>query len=337
MLDWLRGGMRRLPASAEEWAVRMQGGSLTRREQLAFDAWLTTSPAHAQDYASCNKVGHLASQLKFHPDLLQGIPTAGGLHSKKRRRSGATWGRLALTAAGCIVLALLLLPRLHSGAPVEVIMTAHGEQRQMPLQDGTRLHVNTETRLILDFSGSERRAILDKGEAFFEVARDARRPFVVVVGNSEVQVLGTKFNVRKNEHGVSVVVSEGRVAVQPNRKLAATTMPQSLIAGQKLLLDEVSHQMTISTIDAEMATAWRSGQLYFDAAPLEQVVMDVNRYSRKQFVIEGPALKGMRLSGNFRAGDIESVQFALRDAFAIQSQEQGDKIVLRAAQAKTPG
>jgi transmembrane sensor len=221
--------------------------------------------------------------------------------------------------------------------PVEVIMTAHGEQRQMPLQDGSRLHVNTETRLILDFSGSERRAILDKGEAFFEVARDARRPFVVVVGNSEVRVLGTKFNVHKNEHGVSVVVSEGRVAVQPNRKLAATTMPQSLIAGQKLLLDEVSHQMTISTIDAEMATAWRSGQLYFDAAPLEQVVMDVNRYSRKQFVIEGPALKGMRLSGNFRAGDIESVQFALRDAFAIQSQEQGDKIVLRAAQAKTPG
>ncbi|QDX82659.1 hypothetical protein B9N43_16315 [Denitratisoma sp. DHT3] len=338
MFDWLRAApFRRLPASAEEWAVRMQAGDLGRHELRAFDAWLKASPANAQDYARCNKVAYLASRLAAHPERVRSLPAYVALQRQRREDRGPAWRPLALAGAACLVLALAWLPPLRehwSPAPAALV-TAHGEQRQVPLRDGTRLHINTDTEVTLDLSGRERRVILGHGEVFFSVAKDPRRPFVVAAGDSEVRVLGTKFSVRRIGGDMVVVVAEGRVAVRPDRAAEGNAV-QNLVAGQKLLLDAANHRITVSAVDAERATAWRSGQVYFEAATLEQVVADVNRYTLKQFVIDDATLKSIRLSGNFHIGDTDSVKFVLKRAFAIEASEQGNKILLRAARPASP-
>lgn len=327
---------RRLPANAEAWAVRMQDGSLNRQEQLAFDAWLKASPANAEDYARCNKLGHLASRLQAHPDLVRAMPAYRALsRPQPGRRRPLTLA--VLGAAACAALVIVARPLLPTFRDQDFIVTAHGEQRQMPLQDGSRLHINTDSKLRVVFSDHERRVLIERGEAFFEVTRDPRRPFVVATGDSEVRVVGTKFSVHREPQRIDVVVTEGQVKVRPDTHSKGSQPDMSLLPGQKLRLDEAGHQMTLSTVDAERLTAWRTGLIRFDATPLEEVIADVNRYTPREFVIDDPKLRAIRLSGNFRIGDTESVRFALRDGFAIEAREQDRRIFLRAGKTGPPG
>lgn len=311
--------------------MRMQGGNLSRREQMAFDAWLKASHANAEDYARCNKLGHLASRLPSSPDLVQAMPAYQALYQRRPTpalRQPRTLAALGLAGAAVLVAIVVALPpRDHEP---DILITAHGEQRQLPLADGSRLYVNTDSKLRLAFSSSERRVVIEQGEAFFEVVRDPRRPFVVAAGNSEVRVVGTKFSVHREARRINVVVTEGRVKVRPDAAGKGAQPDTSLLPGQKLQLDEAGHRMNISTVDAERLTAWRSGVIRFDATPLEEVIADVNRYIPLEFVIDDPRLRTIRLSGNFRIGDTESVRFALRDGFAIESLEQDGRIFLRA-------
>lgn len=331
-----RLGSRRLPASAEAWAVRMQDGSLNRQEQLAFDAWLKASPANAEDYARCNKLGHLASRLQAHPDLVRSMPAYRALDRQQpgRRRPLMLTVLGAAACAALVIVALPLLPAFHGE---DFIVTAHGEQRQIPLQDGSRLHINTDSKLRVAFSDHERRVLLEKGEAFFEVTRDTRRPFVITVGGSEVRVVGTKFSVHRAHQRIDVVVTEGQVKVRPDAHGKGWQPDMSLLPGQKLRLDEAEHRVTLSVVDAERLTAWHSGMIRFDATPLEEVIADINRYTPREFVIDDPKLRAIRLSGNFRIGDMESVRFALRDGFAIEAKERDGRIFLRAGKASPQG
>ncbi|HQR04852.1 MAG: FecR domain-containing protein [Proteobacteria bacterium] len=322
---------RRYPTTAADWAARAQAGRMSGAEQRALDAWLKADPDNVEAYARCNRVGHLAALMRQRADRVMALPAYRRLLEKEERRRTA-WrplvlGGAALAAGGA---ALMLGLWLHTPVADLTITTARGEQRQLPLEDGSRVHVNTDSTLSVAFSARERRVDLRRGEAYFEVQRDPGRPFVVRAGSSEVRVVGTRFSVHRDGERLEVIVTEGRVKVIPDLGHKVVTLPGTvdLQPGDDLRLDLERDRLQVSRVNAEQVTAWRTGFIHFDNAPLEDVIADVNRYTRQEFVIVDAQLRTLRLSGNFKIGDSAAVEFVLRDGFGIETEAQGDRLLL---------
>ncbi len=153
-------------------------------------------------------------------------------------------------------------------------------------------------------------------------------------GRSEIRVVGTQFAVRQEADRVEVIVREGVVDVLPDvtRPMgdAAVPMTVSLSPGKRLQFAAASSRLDVSAVNAERATEWRSGVIRFEAATLEQMVDEMNRYVAKPLVIEDESLRALEVSGRFRVGDTQGLLFALRERFAIEAVEDRDSIQLRA-------
>lgn len=170
---------------------------------------------------------------------------------------------------------------------------------------------------------------IEKGQAYFEVSRDPLRPFIVRAGPTEVRVIGTKFDVRRGDQDVAVVVSEGRVQVLPGTTepvLESTDL--ILLPGNAIRIDYRSERLERRVVDPELAVGWHKGIIAFDSATLAEVVDEVNRYSDKRLVITDDALKALRISGRFQVGDVSSVTFALANGFDIEARATGNDILL---------
>src|SRR5260221_262688 len=232
--DRLRHALGHYPSTAREWAVRVQSADVARHELLALDEWLKADPRNAEDYARVNKIAHLGLKLRDYPQeraRLTGyakLRTEAGFDSERLRR-GRRWRLVTAGAAAGVVVALAVLLASDLSALSGRYAAGRGEQRQVVLEDGSRIVVNTDSEVAVRFHEFERSVQLVRGEAFFEVAKDAARPFVVRTGRAEVRAVGTKFSVRRNDSDTEVVVTEGRVRVVREGKSDNQTPPASPI------------------------------------------------------------------------------------------------------------
>jgi transmembrane sensor len=180
-----------------------------------------------------------------------------------------------------------------------------GERSDLVLADGSRITLNTASAVHADYSGPDRRITLIRGEAFFDVAKDATRPFIVVAGSRQVIAVGTEFDVRLQESKLRVTLVEGKVRVAAESSPAivadARFRPVSgvtLEAGSALIVQEDGSEV-VERVDVMAATSWRDGKLIIDGESLAQVVAEMNRYSREKLEIANPALEGRKVSGVF--------------------------------------
>lgn len=192
--------------------------------------------------------------------------------------------------------------------------TAVGAQRLEQLADGSRVRLNTDSKLQVRYSNGERHIRLLKGEAFFEVAHDATRPFVVEAGGVRVRALGTKFDVLRGPNSVAVTLVQGRVEVRDKSQARATT----LMPGQGVAVSAkgVTPPRTLDTADA---TDWTTGQLNFSGVPLRDAIAEMNRYTGRKIVLTTPATVGdERVSGRFEAGDTDNFVAALGAVYGLK-------------------
>lgn len=187
----------------------------------------------------------------------------------------------------------------------ERIRTARGEIRRVPLDDGSMLAVNTETRLRVALERSVRRIDLERGETWFQVAKDTARPFVVAAGGVRVRAVGTAFSVRRHEGGADVLVTEGVVEVWSAQ---APDRVQRLSVGDRAFISDAmgpgARQSAAAEIDRQLA--WRDGDIVLDGDTLAQAVAEFNRYNQRQLVIEDPDLAAEALVGRFRTNEPEA-------------------------------
>ncbi|MFC4314006.1 FecR family protein [Steroidobacter flavus] len=317
------------PNTAAEWAVRVQCPDVTRQELLVLDQWLKADPRNAQAYAEINKISYLGLQLREHRaelPRLEGYRRLRAAERQSERFVPVRLSRLTPSLAGACALLLLTVMVGWFWYANDRYSVGHGEQQRVTLSDGSSVVVNTDSEVKVLYSDSSRVVALPRGEAFFEVAKNPERPFIVRTDDLEVRAIGTKFSVRRTEGGTQVVVSEGRVRV--SRIDTARTPSVDLIANMQLnVAPEVPIPAPIA-IDAAAATSWTGGMVQFDDEPLLDVLREVNRYTVKPFVIADPALRSVRLSGRFRIGDMESVTFALTNRFDIAVTEEQKEIRL---------
>jgi transmembrane sensor len=254
--------------------------------------------------------------------------------------------RAAFVAAGVIVIAVLATwlasPAAWHRQPEysERFATSIGEVRTVVLPDGTRVQLNTGTRIAAMINGRARLIRLDAGEAWFQVARDPQVPFVVYAGRVAVQALGTAFSVRLEGKGVDLTVTEGRV------ELASIAQPVSadralelhpiedvssrvpLEQGQQAVFNEgIELVRRITPPEIERSLSWRDGMLIFDNDRLEDVVAEINRYTRQKIVIPDSELQDLRLGGYFRIDDVSSIMETFEEDFGIRVARISDDVI----------
>ncbi len=207
--------------------------------------------------------------------------------------------------------------------------TQIGETRPIDLEDGSRILLDTQSRVRVDFTATARDVELLEGRAHFEVAKDARRPFRVRTESVEVVAVGTRFDVATLHGRTTVTLIEGHVNV---RSLLDT--PQSapktaaMVAGQQLGVTRDGQVTDNKIAKMDNVTAWQRGTIVLDDVPLPDALASLNRYSMTQIVIPGSALQSRRVSGVFRAGDVETEALALQRYFGLKETSRSQRVIV---------
>lgn len=309
--------LHRIDAEAAAWLARLHG-EFEDADRPALDAWLADNPAHAAAFARANEAWAILPRAARY-----GEEDARPTHSPRRPRLLTT--AIAACVAVLAGLGILWWPLTQAGA----YATRPGEQRVATLKDGSRIALNTDTRVDVRFDPDRRRIELDRGEAMFEVAHDAARPFIVIAGDTRVQAIGTVFTVRRTRDGVVVTLIKGKVAVshQGSGTSRAHVSDVVLKPGEKLI-EPADGPRRIEPESIETATAWRRGQTVFRDTPLGSAVAELNRYGGPPIVIDDPRVAALPVSGVFvtNAPDFAEAVARLHD---LRIEKEGDTLHIR--------
>jgi transmembrane sensor len=333
---------------AAEWFVANREDRLDAVQRGMFAAWLKTSPLHVEEYLGVALIARDLRQPAAHPAMSvdELVAHARGDESNVRpigtrvlpsatETPGARWPRPAFTGAlaAAAALALVVLAIFWSGrdeVPPIHYLTHHGEQATERLADNTVVRLNTDTAVTVRYDRRQRLVELERGQAFFEVAHEAGRPFRVTAGFADVLAVGTRFDVYRQRDSTVVTVVEGQVAVglAPGQPGAGSAGGRTVAvrAGERLQVSQGSLPSTVVTADTRRGTAWLRRQIVFEQEPLGLVAAEFNRYSAKPIEIETPELRTIQISGVFSADDTETFVAFLRSLDGVSVEVTNTRI-----------
>jgi transmembrane sensor len=220
-----------------------------------------------------------------------------------------------------------MLPALRPAAPAQVYQTAKGETRMVALADGTRIELNSDSRIAVRLERRARNVEMTRGEAAFDVAPDKARPFLIAAADRRIRVVGTEFNVLDSQGLVRVTVRRGLVGVTP---VSASRDAEGVLlkAGDQLEHRIGEQVSTVHRVDPEVAFAWRRGDLVYRDRPLGEVVGDLNRYFSIPVRVTGPAAD-LRFSGVLMIDTEDAVVRRLQAFLPISVDRAPDGLTLR--------
>ncbi|PTX97675.1 FecR domain-containing protein [Opitutus sp. ER46] len=339
----------RIADEAAAWVLRVDRG-LSPPEQDAYSEWLAQDPRHGQQIARFRRHWQRLDALAQWRPEHSAQPNPDLLSPPLRRRVLRFWPAAATLAAAAIVAALWLprpvatphpaAPRVvaaNPAAPAEPVMRpivpSEGER---VLPDGSRVELNRDATITTQFTATERRVVLERGEAHFTVQKDPARPFFVVARGLEVRAVGTAFNVRVDAAVVEVLVTHGRVQLEqptaaenaPGRRepVALDVRQRAVVA---LTAPAAPQVATLTAGEIARVMAWQHRLLDFTAVPLREVVDEFNRRNVVQLVLD-PALATLRVSAAIRSDNVEGFVHLLEAGFGVRIERRSDsEIVLR--------
>lgn len=318
--DWHDGVEQYTPRAeqieqATAWLLRLREEGAA--SSPAFEQWQAAHPGNAFAAAEVRALYAAAAGPAKRAARHYHRPRSIGLRSRGWLRRSGTWRRAGMAAASlALVLAIPVIQDAHDWGADAV--TSPGQSRVVTLADGSRVTLNTETAMDF-YVGSKgakaaRHATLRHGEAFFEIAHDASRPFTITAGDARVTVLGTKFNIRMDDGQVLISLFQGRVRASSAQH---PEQPIVLVPGQQALIDggEVQRQ----EFDPFEVNAWRNGQIVAYRTPLRTLVTELNRYRPHAIYIVNGALVNGRVTGVFRVDRSDDVIHTLERTLGLES------------------
>ncbi len=209
----------------------------------------------------------------------------------------------------------------------ETFSTGVGGLRVVRIADGSVITLNTGTAVEVSLLRRERRVRLERGEAFFEVAKDAKRPFIVEAGDQRIIAVGTAFSVRREGADLEALVAEGTVRTEVAGEQGRDT--GGFPAGSMLHIRSGKMQVERrSQTDIDKILSWRKGLLTLADVPLKEAIAELNRYNQRQIVIVDPSLSDMQIGGVVRLGNQEAFIHLLEEAFPVRAEIADDVIRL---------
>ncbi len=326
-------------AAACDWFARRRSGEMTPKDERDLEAWLALDPAHRAALEEVEESWTALEAFRATPEIMARRQRA------RDRYAGVPRAWLVRVAAAVAAVAVIgagvgweyagpgLFARNFTN---QEYRTALGERTNLTLPDGSVVTLNTDSVLRTRAERGKRLVYLDKGQAFFRVAKDKTRPFVVEAAGRTVTAVGTAFDVRV-DGGFEVTLVEGKVRVAapappsaPARPGEPAPAPQiqttELVAGNRFVQPDNSHWV-VARADTARETSWVTGRLTFENRRLSEVVAEFERYSPRRIIISDPALGEERVSGTFETGDVDALLRTLRMAkIARVTSDDGDAV-----------
>lgn len=276
---------------AAAWIARLRADDTDLADRKAFAGWLAADPEHARAFDCMLELWRDLGVLKVLP--LE-VP-----RSSTVTMTIARWRVPLALAASLAFVALLLLPRPTIRMPLE-LRTPIGGFEQVRLEDGSQLTLNTDTALDVLISNDARVAHLVRGEAFFRVAPDAKRPFSAVCATAAVTVVGTAFNAKCDADAMTVLVEEGVVQFGA---WPAQGENRVLHAGDRGRFDPHTGTLQVDAPGKSSLLAWRNRQLVFEDVALAAVIAELQRYLKPTLSIVNADAAAMHVSGVFSTSE----------------------------------
>jgi transmembrane sensor len=347
---------RAIEAQAAQWLARRDAAERWgEADEEALQAWLAESAAHrvawlrlGAAWRRTERMPALAavdggemderSTVAGEPESEEGVTSApagagrrrasaeAATRQRPRRRALLAFATAAVVAAVLVAGTWMALGlRQPEGARYA---TSVGAREAVLLADGSRVTLNTNTRGRAVVDEKRRGFWLDEGEAYFEVAHDPNRPFVIMAGKDKITVLGTRFSVRHAHGRTEVTVVEGRVRLDLDRASGAPAVPVVVTGNEAALVDTGSVLVITKTPDQVASElSWRKGQIAFDQKTLSEIALEFNRYNHVQLVVKSSAAN-LRLSGNFDAENVMAFTRLAHEGLGLRVVQDGDRIVL---------
>lgn len=331
-------GKKDLPVNASEWLAEAGDNPLTASQKAALAGWLRESPAHVRELLQTTLIQQDLGRLNISPEQIETwvsdaksaslepmsirsalgpttrSPSGNGIRAVSRgSRRARVW--LAAAGFGAVILAAALVFLWQEGR----YSTALGEQRIVTLTDGSVIELNTDSALRVRLTRQQRAIDMIKGEAFFRVAHDAYRPFVVSAGEASVKAVGTQFNVRMRSDATLVSVVEGTVEVRddtPDAQAAAGAEPVVRVTtGEEASITPIGAQASkrrlavakIAASSPQRSASWTRGRVEFENTPLIDVLNEFQRYRDIRILVDDESIRELKLTGSFDAHDPDSV------------------------------
>jgi transmembrane sensor len=304
---------------AAGWLLRREEPGWSTEDQAALDAWLAASSLHRVAYYRLEYGWRKADRLAA--VRAQAAPErASGFAMPQFNRAAA----IAALLVGAIVGGAYIFGDQDGGASVRTYATEIGGRSSFPLEDGSQVELNTNSELRTALDAKSRTAWLDRGEAYFAVAHDAGRPFVIHAGPRLVKVLGTKFSVWRDGDRLVVSVLEGRVEVDVPPASQAIAVPGDVVTVEGDV-ETVRHE-ALDRVVRDLS--WREGILTFDQDSLAEAARQFNRYNRKKIVVDSGAANAIHIGGTFDAENVEGFARLLQEAYRLTVKDKGGEIVV---------
>lgn len=313
--------------AAAEWVARMDSGGWTEADEFALQEWLAADPRR-QGLLLQTQAAWLLPDAVREPEPVEAPAPANDTRGKWMRR-GVLGGMVAASAAAFITV------RTGFSRDAEFV-TRVGEIRRVPLDDGSIMTINSGSELKVSLSERAREIQLLQGEAWFDVAKDAQRPFIVASGPVRARAVGTAFSVRKREEGVEVLVTEGVVETWSDQDASRRL---TIVAGERAMIKErtLVHYREGDNTPVDRALAWRNGMIDLNGTTLREAADEFNRYNQRQIVIADPGLAGEQFDGLFKLDDPMGFAQTLKVALpvAINTSDPSAIRIERASEADT--
>jgi transmembrane sensor len=331
----------------------MRAGDIDAGSRRRFDAWLRRSPEHVRAYLEISEIWDDARlvdperKCSSNELIARGRDKAEVVHLPISALPDASHGasglarvladrlprRGHLVAAAVIVICFLVAVIELTLYRVQMYTTNIGELRSVTLADGSRVEMNSCTRLRVRLTARERTIELLQGQALFDVAKNPSRPFTVVSGGVQVRAIGTQFDVDRRKRATVVTVLEGRVTVSekdqqsamPNVQFSGYTQSTAMVVGtgEQVTLRGSATPHPVAA-DVAAATAWTHGSLIFEGTRLSDVIEEFNRHNARQLSIRDAALEDLRISGVYSSTNPDLLLRFLRQQPGIGIQETSD-------------
>jgi transmembrane sensor len=335
-------------SEAAAWLARLGRplNSVSRKDISEFREWRDKDGRHAAAFVRLVEVSYMASATsaqrdwnarRLAEDSYDGeVPLGKWIEAPRLPR---LLYAIAASVALAIALGTTFFQVIQMGlappAPVttfaeEIFETPVGKNKAVVLSDGSRLTLGGRTHLGVTLTNNQRVVRLYRGEAYFEVAKDAGRSFVVRVGSITVTAVGTAFNVNQADERSVVTVTEGQVLVEPNAQMRGNSQAIGvrLAAGEQSTASEKGIGKATSVADLPSILSWQSGRLSFRQLPLRHVIQDVNRYTPKQLAVATSRVGDIVVTGTVSPGNIGGWLRSLERAFELKAIEESDRITL---------
>ncbi|MGZ5619346.1 MAG: FecR family protein [Methylobacter sp.] len=305
-----------IPDSVHEiainWITRLHSGDCSDRERHDFDVWLAQSETHRSAYREVTAFWEKLVQIEPHaaPQL-----KAARAYLRKARQSRRAFSKKHLAGLLSVALIAGFSPFGWSWINTDIYRTAKGESASIQLRDGSRIDLNTDTELSVEYTSTKRSVKLARGEALFSVVHNPKKPFEVIAASGRIQDIGTRFNVYRQTDRVSVTVLEGEVSVAATLDAAA----QNLMPGQQISYDTSGQTSTISPTNIDAVTAWQKGQLVFKGQPLSIVLEQLGRYHDASLQMPDSHLQSLKVSGVFPTDNLSLALNTIAGALPIKA------------------